>query len=339
MPFRFRFTLPPAAAFRFRLIFFLPSGRFFQPYLNIMQKLFISIALLLCCMGSLSACDMCGCASGAGYFGILPLYQSNFIGLRYQYSRYLSRPLPSILGNEAGNSRQTYYSTELWGRFYPSRRLQILADVPYKTNLQEENGSRYRISGLGDISVIADYALINSGDTSNSNALQQLLQLGGGVKAPTGDFNTIPEGQDLSPGIQNGTGSWDFLLNAIYTLRYKSMGLSADMTLKHNSFNANDLKFGDRLSSSLKAFYWKKKGQFSFLPNAGLLYDYGKTDIQNNFYQEYSGGYSLCSVLGMDVYYKKVSLGLTWQQPLSQYLSLGYVQSGPRCLLDFTLKI
>ena len=56
--------------------------------------------------------------------------------------------------------------------------------------------------------------------------MQQQLWLGGGVKLATGAFNLDVNNPDASVADVNaelGTGSTDFLLNAVYNLREKTL--------------------------------------------------------------------------------------------------------------------
>lgn len=74
----------------------------------------------------LQACDLCGCANGGSFFGILPQSHRQFVGLRYRYSSYESH-----LNSVNLRTKEVFQSTELWGRFYPLKRMQVIAFLPF----------------------------------------------------------------------------------------------------------------------------------------------------------------------------------------------------------------
>jgi len=275
------------------------------------------------------ACEICGCSINGYYFGILPQSLKNHIGVRYTYRDFQSQHLISeqefILGNK---STEYYNSMELWGRFYLNKKIQIMAFVPFNHYLTNEVGTKTTAKGIGDITIVANYTLYNDAATGTTNFKQSLL-VGGGIKLPTGKFNTSKSSQELNPSINPGTGSVDFLSDIIYNCRYKRVGLNLDANYRINTTNKDDFKYGNRFTAAAKFFYWKDVGKkLTLLPNAGLLFENAAKDTHGDEIQDFSGGNITYFTAGLEIYASKVTLGATFNHPVSQNMFKGLVQTG-----------
>lgn len=279
--------------------------------------IFVFLCLSLLTVDS-KACSICGCASGANYNGILPQYRKNIIALRHRY-RGFDQSIKQINGGYL-NSTYTYSSYELWGRIYLKDRLQFFFSLPYSVNTLTDIDGKSTLTGINDMSFQLNYNLINTTfDTSRVHTVQHNLLIGAGVKLPTGKYQQR-NANDLmySPNFQAGSGAFSYLGTVIYTLRYRKVGLNADVNYIYNTENELKYAFGNQLTSSLTGFAWLKKGAFNFLPNTGVFYEYLDRDIDNGYYNSLSGGYALNYHAGLDVYFKNMFLGLTLQTPMVQ---------------------
>jgi hypothetical protein len=192
-----------------------------------MRTLFIAVALLAL-VPVASACDVCGCSAGGNYLGILPQFHRHFVGFRW--SEQLFQSAHSQSAAEAGrfDSEESFRTMDLFGRFYPARRIQLFAVMPYHDFRRWENNALTHTQGLGDVSVMAGYILLDTGD-SLRRKWRHSLTLNGGVKLPTGSQNlTNSKGEPLHPNLQPGSGTVDFMLAATYTVRRGAWGLAAD---------------------------------------------------------------------------------------------------------------
>ena len=88
-------------------------------------------SLLFLGSGKAFACDACGCGVGSYQFGILPQQTKNFVGIRYQTKSDESTPYHDL------QTKEQFQSIEIWGRFYPLKKVQVLALVPVNYNRQE----------------------------------------------------------------------------------------------------------------------------------------------------------------------------------------------------------
>lgn len=295
-----------------------------------MRTVFIALALLAF-VPAASACDVCGCSIGGNYFGILPQFHRHFVGLRWSEQSFQSAHSRSAAQAGRFDSEESFRTVDLLGRFYPFRRVQMLVLAPYHYFRRLENNSLTHTQGLGDVSVLASYVLLDTGDSLHRK-WQHTLTFGGGVKLPTGRHNlTNPEGELLHPNLQPGTGSTDFVLTAAYTLRRGAWGFSADAQGRLNTADKSlDYQMGNRLSGAAKVFYWKNAGRFTFLPNAGVFADAAQANKGNFDFTQGTGGAVALATIGLDVYMDSFSAGFTFQQPFWQNLGNGKVHSDAR---------
>lgn len=295
-----------------------------------MRTLFVAVALLA--FGSVaSACDVCGCSIGGNYFGILPQFHRHFVGLRWSEQSFQSAHSRSAAEAGRFDSDESFRTVDLLGRFYPFRRVQTLVLVPYHDFRRMEGNTLAHTQGFGDISLMAGYILLDTGD-SLRRKWQHSLTFNGGIKLPTGSHRlTDTEGHLLHPNLQPGSGTTDFMLAATYTLRRGAWGITADALGRFNTANhEDDYRFGNRLSGSVKTFYWKNAGRFTFLPNIGVFGDAAQANEGDFDFTEGTGGAIALATFGLDVYMGHFSVGFTCQQPFWQNLGDGKVHSRNR---------
>lgn len=282
-----------------------------------MKKLYVMIVILLLAQAA-CACDVCGCSLGGSYFGILPQFNKNFVGLRWSQARFHAYMNHQSNYLEPETSDDTYRKLELWGRYYVNKRIQVFAFIPYSFNSM--NGTEQVVSsnGLGDITLIGNYLLLNTGE-DKTRRFKHTWMAGAGVKLPTGDFNREDNGVLVNPNFQLGTGSTDFLISTVYTLRYQKAGVSVESGYKINTRNKNDYLFGNQFHASSQIFYWQNAGAFSFLPNVGVYYEQADKHKDGNILQPNTGGTSVQLTAGLETYVKNFTVGFTYKHPVSQH--------------------
>lgn len=304
-----------------------------------MKKITISILLYFTILYTALSCDICGCSVGGNYFGILPKFQNNFIGIRYQYRSFNSTHLTLFPGDIPMKTHEAFHTTELWARYVVNNKIHLFAFIPYNYYVREEEEIRSIVSGLGDISLMVNYILINTGDQFNSN-WKHALQMGIGVKLPTGKSNSIqPNSGLLIPSLQVGTGSFDIPFNLIYTLRYNQIGFNVEANYRMNTANKREYKFGDRITSSARIFYWKKIKNSSLLPHIGSSFEYGFLDQDKNVKQEYTGSHILLGNMGIDFYYKKIVLNISTQIPIYQTIAQSQITAKQRLYVGISFLL
>lgn len=296
-------------------------------------KIYITVILFTISFSDLLACNVCGCGVGNYHYGILPQFQKNFVGLRYRYRSYLSHLED---GHMAHHSSETFQSAELWGRFYPVERLQAFVFIPYNINERQEGSKMTYLRGIGDVVVSANYNIINTYDSTASNWKHNLLA-GAGVKLPTGAFRKLEDGLTINQNFQLGTGSVDLLLNLIYTVRYKRMGINTEFTYNVNGTNRDEYHFGNTSRTGLSAFYILNAGSVTVMPNAGVSIETYEDNSQFGEPFSDTGGWAILYQAGIESYYRNFAFGLSYQDPGRQELFSGKVISKSRFAAHLTV--
>lgn len=280
------------------------------------KLLFITI-ILYSVSYTANACDVCGCSLGGNYFGLMPSYGKHFVGLRWSQAKFhaFMNHNSEYFENEYSNDR--YSKLELWGRFRINDRWQLFAFVPYSVNDMNGSHQNVKANGIGDVSVLTSFKLFATQDSS-STGWSHMMTIGGGVKFPTGKFDLEDQGELINRNFQMGTGSVDFLVNGVYTLRYKKVGFNIESAYKVNATNRDDYRFGNQFNASGQFFYLKSFGSISILPNTGMYFERaqkhedGKAKITN------TGGHATFFSTGMETYWKNFSLGFNYKRPVAQ---------------------
>jgi hypothetical protein len=139
------------------------------------------IYFLLPISGGANACDICGCANGDSFFGLLPQQHQQFMGIKLRQNAYNSHISSALL-----ESKETFQAAEVWGRFYPMKHTQLLVFVPFQKNIQNRNydGFQSKLEGIGDASFLIHYNLLNTftDTTKTHNIWNHQLMIGGGLK-------------------------------------------------------------------------------------------------------------------------------------------------------------
>lgn len=287
-----------------------------QDLLIDMKKILILIITLAAAFTSSHACDVCGCSLGGSYYGILPQFGKNFIGLRWSQAKfYAHMNHGAVLGEE--HSNDTYRKMELWGRYYINDRIQLFAFVPYSYNSMNGTEQKIKTHGLGDVSILANYLILNTGE-NKTRKFKHTLMAGAGIKVPTGRYDLEDNGLIVNRNFQLGTGSVDFIVSAVYTIRYQKVGLNSEAGYKINTRNNHEYLFGNQFHASTRFFYWQNIGAVSVLPNVGAYYEQAAQHRDNEIIQANTGGNAVLLSAGLEIYYRMVSVGFTYQDPVRQ---------------------
>lgn len=292
-----------------------------------MKHIFLSVLPLLAAAHCM-ACNVCGCTASNQYLGILPQTENHFVGLQYQYRSFTSEHPDEGMNGGSAFSEERYRTFQLWGKANIGKRLRLFAFVPYVINDKKENNALSHTSGISDITLLANVRLM---DKESSNNWWHNLQAGGGLKLPTGRYDAASvTAADGLPNMQPGTGSWDFIANANYTIRHKKVGANVDASCTATTTNSSGYKYGNRLSTGVLAFYWWQKNNFSLLPQAGCRIDIAGADYDNyatGNLSDMTGGSQIYAAVGVQAYYKKLGFQLSAYKPLAQHYADGLVKN------------
>ncbi len=281
------------------------------------------LSLFLFSGNPVQACDRCGCSLSGHYLSALPQYQRHVAGARWFYRGFESEHH----GDEY--TREQFHSMELWGRFYPLKRLQILGVLPVNFFTQTGGEAPLTRNGLGDAVLLANYNLLQN-VWGNDKKWRQAFYLGGGVKLPTGKFDRRLVDQGVNPNMQPGTGAFDWLLSGTYTLRRGDWGLNTDALWRFSRENSAGYQFGNRLNVSGRVFYWLQSGKNKWLPSLGIAHEWAAVDRDGQTRLSDTGGYCLFGTAGLDWYTGNIALSAAWNLPLRQELAKGHIDAGQR---------
>lgn len=261
------------------------------------------------------------CCTGAGSnYTILPNLNRHVIGLRYTFKNYYSvaRSLNPELDGDV--TRQHLHTTELFGRFNMTNRLQLSVFVPVNYITQHTAEEKTNAHGLGDISFLLQYNLINPLRCTGRNDKHQ-LRLGIGSKLPSGDFRMSDKDLFLT-NLQLGTGSVDFISSVIYTFRIKGWGVNTAVAYKLNTVNPQHYRFGDRLQAGINAFYVFETNQgLQLMPSIALNYEYQLHNRHKGKLLTFTGGQFLNASVGFDIYYKRFAFSSAFSPALMNQLN------------------
>lgn len=288
------------------------------------------------------ACDICGSGAGGSYLGLLPQFRKRFFGLRYQQNS-LQHHLGAGGAVNYLTTTETYRIAELWGATNIGSRFRITAFIPFNFIQRENQQEHLTDRGLGDITVIGYYQLLNRNMTESPGKLAQSLWIGGGVKLPAGKYN--PEDRNIQQSSQNtfqlGTGSTDFSAHLMYDIRWRQMGININAGYKMNTRNKYDYQYGNKFTLNTLAYHRFSIGdKVSITPNAGALYETAAKDWKAKDIQVWeTGGHSLMGTLGVEFSLGRISAGVNFQTPLSQKLGEGKVKGKDRGMIHLGIAI
>ncbi|MCC6818417.1 MAG: hypothetical protein IT245_05975 [Bacteroidia bacterium] len=292
-----------------------------------MQRI-ILMCVLLIYTSKMNACDICGCSVMSGNPGILPNFQSHFIGYKHSFRSFNNTHPPSIINPEGTKSYNQYRTHELWGRWYPIKRIQVFASLPFNDFVLNEDGQSRMVSGFGDASLLFNYMVFNTSDSNRK--FKHVFISGLGAKFNTGKFNS-----NEIAAFQIGSGTTDFQAYLSYTAKLKNFGALSEISAKHMGINPNHYNFGDKLFISEKLFYWKDFNKLSLLPHLGFLYEHSGVDKLNSVIQDYTGGSTTFLGVGMDAYVSNFSIGFNVYNPIQQSVGEGLIKESARLQINF----
>ena len=314
-----------------------------------MKKLFIA-AILLLAASTDYACSICGCGGGNFYMGLIPNFKSKFIGVRYSYAEYHT----NLINDPTQFSHNFYNTVEIWSGFNIGKRWQVLTFLPYHYNVQFDDDMGHATkSGLGDITVLANYKLFDTRYLKNaSTTSSQQIWIGGGIKIPTGSFNVdVHDSTTTLADInaQIGTGSVDLFLNARHAIQFNSFGINSSVSYKIGLPNSQDYKYGNKLMINSIAFYRINKKGLTITPNAGLTFEkiasnklngekiYLSDGLNSGTYA--TGGHVLNALAGTEVTIKQVTIGANLQLPLVQDFAAGQTKLNVKGMLHISFAL
>lgn len=270
-------------------------------------------------------CDACGCSGNGGSMGFGTGLNNNFVGVRYMRQLYRSK---NGTFNNSPWIDEHFNTLQLWSQIPLGQKIIFNAVLPYNFHTRTSSNDTEHIRGLGDATILVYYqALKQAPDSIVTITPQHTLQLGGGIKAPTGKFDVENLKGSVNPGFQLGTGSWDVLIAANYGVTYRNWGLLFMANYTFKSENSKAYRFGNQLNYALNTYKTYYIGTtIALTPQLGIGGEYFDPNTSFGFTVKNTGGYALLGKVGVETKYKKYALGISLMPPLAQELNKGKVE-------------
>lgn len=270
-------------------------------------KMMLCLCLLWLGIAESKAQSCCATGSGCNY-SVLPDLDKHMAGLRWTYSQYENRNFSLIPEQNGIKNHEMVNTLEVFGRFNLPKRFQLSVFVPVTFIHQYSTLSDTHDRGLADMSLMAQYQILNPAKFGVGRVKHQ-LRAGVGLKLPTGKYQSGKK--DLyNTSVQLGSGSVDVLLNVVYTLSYRKLVMSARAAYKVNTVNKYGFRFGDKTDAGVRFSYVVRAGKITLMPMVGTSYTY----TQNNYnhrqpvYESYA--HLFTATAGMEAYVKHFAFSL-----------------------------
>lgn len=279
-------------------------------------------------------CDACGCSASGGSMGFSSMLNANFVGVRYFNQSYSSRD--GIFANSPWID-ENFNTTQVWAKIPVTDKIQIAALIPYHFHDRALTSGTEKISGLGDMTIMATYSVYQT--QKDSAVFAHNLQVGGGVKIPTGKFKESNNLGTVNQSFQLGTGSWDYLLLTEYVIKRKDLGLNTMLNYTLKTENDKKYQFGNQLNYGSTLFYLLDLNSVQLVPQFGLAGEIYETNKQYGEKIPDTSGDVVFSKFGIEVGKDKFSVGVNAMLPLNQNLSSGRIEANYRWSvnLNYTL--
>ncbi len=233
-----------------------------------------------------------------------------------------------------------------------NKKIAFSAILPYVNQARESFSQAEVSNGLGDLTLLAQYNFQTKPKTSISflNKPMNNFGLALGIKVPTGKiFHDDDRGVVLSPDMQSGSGSYDFLIRTFHQKNHfvlKNLSLMNSASYKINTTNQHfgdpqklagrQFKFGNELILQTQLFYNLLLQTNFILPDVGLQLRISEANVEQGVLSSNSGGQWLSIPFGLAYFFKqKSTLRVFGELPIWQNLDGLQITSDYRFGIQF----
>ena len=272
-----------------------------------------------------NACDVCGCAINTSGNEVIPGVFQNYIGIRSNVRHFESLHY-GLLGGTTRSS-EWFHTTEIFGRYSPHRRVQLIGFLPYNAVFKHEEGEWNIAEGLGDARLKANLLLIDHKDSIKDELLSVFF--GNMIKAPSGRYDFKgDESQAFRRSMLPGTGTWDYTSSLDFIYRKKNVGGIVSAAYSIRGKNDLNYDFGNVISGQASLFYRLQGKARTFLFETGVMYTNLQADYDLRFNEEqiYTSGEMISPMIKITTVGEKWSLFALANHALYQDLGKGRVK-------------
>lgn len=278
-------------------------------------------------------CDACGCSASGGSMGFSSLINAHFIGVRYFHQKYQTN---EMIYADSPWKDEHYNTIQLWGKIPVANKLKLMLLVPYHFHSKDNMNEDKKIAGLGDINTMLSYSVYK---TKNDSAqFFHDLQIGGGVKIPSGKYKEANNGS-VNPSFQLGTGSWDYSILAEYVVKRKQWGINNMLNYIIKTENDKNYQFGNQLNYSSTLFYVKEWNKLVVIPQVGIAGEVYDANTNHNQTVLNTKGDILFGKFGVEMGKDRFGFGVNAMLPISQNLTGGRVKADYRFSLSLNYSL
>lgn len=276
-------------------------------------------------------CDACGCAINNNSIGFDGLLNKQYIGIKYFSQHYKVKE--NIFVNEP-NENQYFNSIQLLGKIPINKKLILYGVIPCNINTKESN-PRESIEGLGDITLLANYYLINNQHNTKNSPHKLLTNIG--LKIPTGKFDK-ENAAGVNPSFQVGTGSWDVLTSVNYQFIKPSFAIQLGTDYIIKGENEKRYKFGNQFNTAFTGYYFFSLDKLRINPKIGLIYENYQSNHQLGDEIPKTSGSITFGKTGIEINYNWFTLGSDISVPFYENLAEGEIEAVSRFSLFLTMN-
>lgn len=279
-------------------------------------------------------CDACGCSASGGSMGFSSMLNNNFAGIRYFKQQYTSRD--GIFANSPWTD-ENFNTLQVWTRIPVTEKIQITALIPYHFHERILTTETQEIKGLGDVNIMGLYTLLQ---TKNDTAVfTHKINIGGGIKIPTGKFKEANNSGTINQSFQLGTGSWDYTLVSEYVVNRKDLGLNTTLNYIFKTENSKNYRYGDQFNYAATLFYLFDFNSIQLVPQAGIAGESYRSNVQHGQAVPNTSGDILFAKYGIEAGKDRFSIGINAMLPIQQNLSNGNMEANYRWSINLNYTL
>lgn len=220
---------------------------------------------------------------------------------------------------------------EISARYQVSPRWKLALQQPYRWNVRQLPNETETLQGLADTRLTGSFAVLDNFTVGHNTMVY--WELGAGVKLPTGKYDQSIYYRDLPGNLNLGMGNMGylFLTNAVfYRNKY---GLSMNAAFQYNGESRDGYQFGDQFTAGLTIFReFTFREKWKLVPFAGASMEkFGKNYLPSGNFAEGSGGEGWLALLGGNVRFDNLQLGLSASRPFHQNYAVRLPQYSQKC--------
>lgn len=291
------------------------------------------------------SCDVCG-----SYMGITPRDNKHSISFLHRYRAFngyknyhtksnlfppsaykISHMEDTIRKKPSDYSSKDFESFKVFEirfKYFITNRIEANVFLPWVNNKTMYNNNKNSSSGIGDLSFNAAYHIILP---KPDLKFRHRLIIGLGLKAPTGNYfvyNDKGERNDFE--IQHGTGSWDQFSYLNYVFICNKFGINLNLNYKINGTNNYHERLANSQNHFINVFYKVQIKNIIIFPSIQANYEYTKGLYFKNKLNQSRKMNNMLMGPGFDIFYKQISINLSFQRSVYEELKEGYLKNAGR---------